>query len=140
MPIARASMSVLPGARARRVASLACAPLTPLSCATVYFFLHCMMHHAVLGCCTKHMQQPPPSLFPLPLQHRKPRLCQALLVLSSIFFNFYASSRLKLPTLGPFSPFFASGVDSRPKKWNFCLDSRPEGLGSGDAHTPLKVQ
>ena len=32
MPIARASMSVLPGARARRTASLACAPVTPLCC------------------------------------------------------------------------------------------------------------
>jgi len=34
-------------------------------------------------------------------------------------------------TLGPFSPFFASGVDSRPKKPRNSLDSRPSGLGSG---------
>ena len=45
--------------------------------------------------------------------------------------KFYASSRPELPTLGPFSPFFASGVDSRPRKPRNCLDSRPSGLGSG---------
>ena len=39
--------------------------------------------------------------------------------------------RPELPTLGPFSPFFASGVDSRPKKSKNSLDSRPSGLGSG---------
>jgi len=32
MSIARASMSVLPGARARRATSLVCAPVTPLFC------------------------------------------------------------------------------------------------------------
>jgi len=41
------------------------------------------------------------------------------------FLNFYTSSRPDLPTLGPFAPFFASGVDSRPKKSNSCLISQP---------------
>jgi len=88
MPIARASMSVL--ARARQVDSLACAPVTPLSCGLL---LCALMYHAVLGCCTKHMQQPPPSLFPLPLQPRKPRLGKLSLSRAGCPLNFYASSR-----------------------------------------------
>ena len=71
MPISRASMSVLPGARARRVDLLACTPATQLSCGLL---LCALMYQTVLGYCTKHMQQPPPSLFPLPLLPSQPRL------------------------------------------------------------------
>jgi len=102
-------------------------------CAVVYFFLYCMMHHAVLGCYTKHMQQPPPSLFPLPPQPSKRGSPSSPSLELNRFFNFYASSRPELPTLGPCSPFFASGVDSPSKKSKNCLDSRPEGLGPGGA-------
>ena len=40
MPIARASMSVVLGARARRTASLACAPVTPLRCDLLFLALY----------------------------------------------------------------------------------------------------
>jgi len=40
MPIARASMSVLQGARARWAASLACAPVTSLCCGLLFFALY----------------------------------------------------------------------------------------------------
>ena len=47
--------------------------------------------------------------------------------------NFNASSQPKLPTLGPFSPFFASGVVSWYKKSTFCLDHWGKGLAPGGA-------
>jgi len=40
MPIARASASVLPGARARRAASPACAPVTPLCCGLFFLAMY----------------------------------------------------------------------------------------------------
>ena len=82
-----------------------------------------MMYHAVLGCYTKHMQQPPPSLFPLPLQPSK--LLYGNLSLSRIrfFLNF------ELPTLGPFSPFFA--WESTPDPRNRILASTPDPRAMG---------
>jgi len=56
-------------------------------CTVVYFFVYCMMYHTVLGLCTKHMQQPPPSLFPLPLQPSKPRLGTLSLSRARFFLN-----------------------------------------------------
>jgi len=40
MTIVHASMSVLPGARAWRAASLACAPVTPLYCSSLFLALY----------------------------------------------------------------------------------------------------
>jgi len=80
---------------------------------------------------------PHPTYF---LCHRSPASCGLATspCLELVFFpisiltpkNWNTSSRPDLPTLDPFSPFIASGVDSRPKKSNSCLDSRPKGLGS----------
>jgi len=61
------------------------------------FFWHCMMHHAVLGCCTKLCSSPHPAYF---LCHRSPASRgYAKLTRDRFFFNFYASSLPKLPTL-----------------------------------------
>jgi len=70
-------------------------------------------------------------LRPLPSFFSRPKGRESTLVLHWTSFTLEANSRPKLPTLGPFSPFFASGVDSRPKKSKNSLDSRPSGLGSG---------
>ena len=80
-------------------------------------------------------------LRPLPSFFSRPKGRESTLVLHWTSFTLEANSRPKLPTLGPFSPFFASGVDSRPKKSKNSLDSRPSGLGSGGetrSHTFLK--
>ena len=55
-------------------------------------------------------------LRPLPSFFSRPKGRESTLVLHWTSFTLEANSRPKLPTLGPFSPFFASGVDSRPKK------------------------
>ena len=70
-------------------------------------------------------------LRPLPSFFSRPKGRESTLVLHWTSFTLEANSRPELPTLGPFSPFFASGVDSRPKKSKNSLDSRPSGLGSG---------
>jgi len=90
-----------------------------------------MMHHAVLGCCTKHMQWPPPSLFPFPPQPRMPCLCQAVQVKTSMFFQFLCELPTRAPTHGHFSPVFASGVNPRCKKSKFASTAEARVLPRG---------
>ena len=73
-----------------------------------------------------------------PLSNSKGR--ESALVLHWTSFTLEANSRPELPTLGPFSPFFASGVDSRPKKSKNSLGPRPSGLGSGGVTLAGRVQ
>ena len=115
MPIARAIMALLPGARARRAASLACAPVTHLFCGLLFCTLYDLS--LVSGWCTK--QQPPPTLFPFPIPSKR-GLDQTISFFSHYLFCvcslFFLASRL--PT----------------KEIEFLPQLRPEGLqGSGGA-------
>jgi len=129
MPIARASMSVLPGARALRAVSLACAPVTPLSCG-FFWVLHdasCslgLLHDTYAAAPTQPISVATASGF-TNLYQPLNRLYQPLLgSRTGSVFNFYATSRPKLPTLGPFSPFFAS--ESTPDTRNRLFASTAE--------------
>ena len=69
MPIALSSMSVLLGARARRSASLACAPVTPLCCGLFLFALYdasCslgLLHNTYAAAPTQPIFPLPPRCF-----------------------------------------------------------------------------
>jgi len=106
MPIARASMSVLLGARARRAASPACAPVTPLYCG----LLCCALYDVS---CSVGLLHKTYAVAPT-----QPISFVTVLSRARFFFKFYASSRPDLPTLGPFTPFPASSFNSRPNKFN----------------------
>jgi len=99
VPIARASMSVLPGARARLTSSLACAPVTPLCCGLFFLALYdasCsvgLLHntHALAPTQPISFATAAPQATALPSSPWKSR--------ARLFFNFYASSLPKLRTL-----------------------------------------
>jgi len=94
MSIARASMSVLQGAWARRSASLACAPVTPLCCGL--FFL--ALYDASYSLGLLHDTYAAAPIQPISFFCRKGFAKLSLEVLTLSFDNFYASSRPKPPT------------------------------------------
>jgi len=131
MRIARASMSVLPGARAPRQASVAFAPVTPLCCG--YFFL--ALYDASCSVGLLHKTHAAAPTRPISFATAAPQA--AALPTSQwkmgarLFFNFYASSRPKLPTLGPFPPFFASGVTPDARNGHFASSAEARVLPRG---------
>jgi len=126
MPIACASVSVLPGAWARGEVSLACAPVTQLYCGLFCLALYdasCsvgLLHNTYAAAPTQPISfaTAAPHAAALPSSQWKIRVRS--------FFNFYASSRPKLPTLGPFLP-----RESTPDARNRLLASTAEARVSG---------
>jgi len=124
--VRRARQHVCPaGSLSRRTG----APVTPLCCGLLFLALHDAS--CSVGLLHKTYAAAPTQL--ISFCHRSPasRGFAKAWSRARFFFNFYASSRPELPTFGPFSPLFASGVDSRCKKSKFCLDRRGKGLASG---------
>ena len=128
MPIARASMSVLPGARALRAVSLACAPVTPLSCG--FFWV---LHDASCSLGLLHDTYAAAPTQPISVATAAP---QAALPTSPwksnwICFQFLCDLPTQAPDPRTLFSLFCLGVDSRYKKSTFCLDRRGKGLTSG---------
>jgi len=128
MPIARASMSVLPGAQARRAASLACAPVTPLCCGLLFCVLYdvlCsvgLLHKIYAAAPTQHISfataaQPAAGLASSPcLEH--------------VFFSI--SIRAPDPTprpSGPFFPFLPRELTPNQRNRILALTPNPRALG-----------
>jgi len=129
MPIARASMSVLPGARARLTASLACAPVTPLYCGVLFFgTVWCIMQ-----CWAAAQNYAAAPTQPISFATAAP---QAAAMPSWLEIDFFSISMLApYPSSRP-SDLFSLGSRLPSKKLTFCLDRRGKGLASGFSTRP----
>ena len=118
--------------RARRAASLACAPVTPLSCG----LLCCALYDVSCSVGLLHQTYAAAPTQPISFATAAQQAVawQALELVSNLSFSISMRAP-DLPSPDPRALFslFCLGSRLPTLKSNSCLDSRPEGLGSGGA-------
>jgi len=135
MPMARASISVLPGARARRAASLACAPVTPLCCGLLFCALYdvsCsvgLLHKTYAAAPTQHIS--------FATAAQQAAAWQALLVASSFFPQFLCQLLTRPPDPRALFSLFCLGSRLPTQEIEFLPRLPTRGPWVGRCNAPL---